>query len=62
MTIMTTKARRDAIPLALEKLEELNSFAEANNINFSQVLKDALEQMYQGQSVKTRSNPQNTLL
>jgi predicted RNase H-like HicB family nuclease len=29
----------------------LNSFAEANNINFSQVLKDALEQMYQGQGV-----------
>jgi predicted RNase H-like HicB family nuclease len=28
----------------------LNSFAEANNINFSQVLKDALEQMFQGQS------------
>jgi predicted RNase H-like HicB family nuclease len=26
----------------------LNSFAEANNINFSQVLKDALEQIYQG--------------
>jgi predicted RNase H-like HicB family nuclease len=29
----------------------LNSFAEANNINFSQVLKDALEQMFQGQNV-----------
>jgi hypothetical protein len=27
MTIMTTKARRDAIPLALEKLEELRKLA-----------------------------------
>jgi predicted RNase H-like HicB family nuclease len=29
----------------------LNNFAKANNINFSQVLKDALEQMYQGQGM-----------